>query len=131
MTRLITIFIILVVIFCGWQFYQYWEREVGDQQKQAQSAQLHPERLPGMPSQLEQSYNSVKNQGPQALKEWLDRYGSMLQDPRKAWIELDYCVAVTRDNPAEARRIFAEVKARTPHSSPIWPRIQQLESSYE
>ena len=31
---------------------------------------------------------------------------------RRAWIELDYCVLIARSNPAEARKIFAEVKER-------------------
>jgi hypothetical protein len=55
----------------------------------------------------------------------------MVQDPRKAWIELDYCIAVAREDPAEAKRAFASVKNRTPQSSPVWPRIKQLEKTYE
>ena len=62
---------------------------------------------------------------------WLKAYGSKVQDPRKAWIQLDYVLLITRDNIGEAKRIFAEVKARTPKNSPVWPRIQQLEKTYE
>ena len=54
-----------------------------------------------------------------------------VEDPRKAWIELDYCVAVAREDTSEAKRVFKEVKERTPTSSPVWPRIQQLEKTYQ
>jgi len=54
-----------------------------------------------------------------------------VQDPRKAWIELDYCVMVAREDPAEAKRVFRDVKARTAASSPVWPRIQKLQKTYE
>ena len=38
---------------------------------------------------------------------------------------------ITRDNPQEAKRIFDEVKDRTPPTSPVWPRIHELEKSYQ
>jgi hypothetical protein len=38
---------------------------------------------------------------------------------------------ITRSDPAEAKKIFAEVKQRTPPSSPIWPRIAELEKTYQ
>ncbi len=50
---------------------------------------------------------------------------------RKAWIELDFCVAITREDPSEARRLFKAIKDRTPPTSPIQPRLRQLEKSYE
>jgi hypothetical protein len=131
MTKLISVFIVIVVVFCGWQFYQYWERVKNEDDRKAVSTELRGDRLPGLPPQLEQSYNNIKSKDAKTIRTWLDMYGHMIADPRKAWIELDYCVIITRDNPAEARRIFAEVKARTPSGSPIWPRIHQLEKSYE
>jgi hypothetical protein len=57
-------------------------------------------------------------------------HGQSVEDPRKAWIELDYCVAVAREDPAEARRVFAREGAAGP-SSPVWPRMKQLEKTYE
>ena len=36
-----------------------------------------------------------------------------------------------KDNPAEAKRLFAAIKERTPASSPVYPRIKQLERTYE
>jgi len=54
-----------------------------------------------------------------------------VEDPRKAWIELDFCVAVAREDPAEARRVFAAVKERIGPASPVWPRMKELEKTYE
>jgi hypothetical protein len=84
-----------------------------------------------MPYQLSDSFHAAEAQGATGLGNWLKVYGPSVQDPRKAWIELDYCVQIARDNPAEARRIFAEVKQRTPPSSRIWPRIKELAKTYE
>ena len=133
MTKLISAFIILVVVYCGYQLYLHWEKvkNEGETQKQEAAAAMSPSRLPGMPPQLEQSLQQVTQQGPAALRTWLKTYDNILQDPRKAWIELDLCVALTRENPSEARRIFKAVKDRTPADSPIQPRIKDLEKSYE
>ena len=89
------------------------------------------ERLPGVPYNLETSLQAAKKQGAAGLRNWLKINGQSVEDPRKAWIELDYCVAVARQDPAEARRVFAAVKERLGPSSPVWPRMKQLESAYE
>jgi hypothetical protein len=133
MTKLIWAFIIIVVIFCGWQFFQYWEKVENEERtrKKEAAAVLNPAYLPGLPQQMDQSYQNALQHGNSAMRDWLKTYGPALQDPRKAWIELDFCVAITREDPAEARRIFKAVKDRTPPSSPIQPRLKQLEKSYE
>jgi hypothetical protein len=133
MTKLISALIIVVVIYCGWQLFQYWEKidnEEATKRREA-AAQLNPATLPGVPQELEQSYQNAQQQGVTAMRNWLKNHDKVLQDPRKAWIELDFCVAITRDDPAEARRIFKAVKDRTPQNSPIQPRLKQLESSYQ
>jgi hypothetical protein len=55
----------------------------------------------------------------------------MIQDPRKAWIELDYVVQLSSKDPKEAKEIFSQVKARTPPQSPVYPRIQKLAQTYQ
>ena len=133
MTKLISALIVVVVIYCGWQLFQYWEKVDKEEEtrKREAAALMNPAALPGMPYQLEQGYQTVQQRGPAAIREWLKTNDKLLADPRKAWIELDFCVAITREDPAEARRIFKSVKDRTPPNSPIQPRIKQLESSYE
>jgi hypothetical protein len=138
MTKIITAVIILAVVYGGWQLFFYWEKvknEEETEKKQIAAAAVIGDQLPGMPPQLQfqldNSLRAAQSQGAAALKNWLDTYGRNVQDPRKAWIELDYCTLLSRQNTAEARRIFAEVKKRTPQTSPVWQRIKQIEKTYE
>jgi hypothetical protein len=133
MTKVITVIIIALVLWGGWELFFYWEKvknEKETEKKQAIAATVVGETLPGLPPQLEKSYAMVQGD-PAAFKKWFKTYGSSIEDPRKAWLELDYALLITRDNPAEARRVFASVKDRTPTSSPIWPRIKQLQKTFE
>ena len=134
MTKLIAIFIIIVVLFGGWQLFLYWDKVKNDEataQKQAAAAIVSGDQLPGLPQQLEPTIQAAQKQGATGLRTWLKTYGRNVQDPRKAWIQLDYCVSVAREDPAEAKRVFAEVKDRLPPSSPVWPRVKQLEKTYQ
>lgn len=133
MTKFITAGIIVIVLWVAYSLWVYWE-EVRDE-KEAQIAAtkvvIREETLSGMPHQLESSLQGAKRAGLNTFRKWLETYGSSIQDPRKAWIELDYCIMLSRENPKEARRIFAEVKQRTPSNSPVYPRVKELEATYE
>ena len=134
MTKLIAAFIIIVALFGGYHLFLYWERvknEEETQKKQAVAAVVQGENLPGLPPGLEPSLKAAQQHSRGAFRKWLKTYDKALQDPRKAWIELDYCVAIAREDPSEARRVFAEVKKRTPPSSPVWPRVKALEKTYK
>lgn len=134
MTKLIAALIIVAVLYGGWELFFYWERiknEEETQKKQVVSEALMGDQLSGMPYQLDPTLKAAQDRGAAGLANWLKTYGPRIQDPRKAWIQLDYCVLISREDPAEARRIFADVKNRTPTSSPIWPRIKRLEKTYE
>ena len=133
-TKLIAALIIVAVLYGGWNLFLYWDKVKNEKEsirKEEAAAVVTENSLPGLPYGLEQSLQAAKRQGAASLKNWLKTYGRSIQDPRKAWIELNYCVLISRADPAEARRIFAEVKNRTPESSPVWPRIKQLEKTYE
>ena len=134
MTKIIAAFIIIVVVWGGWELFLYWEKvknEEETKQKQDAAAMVNGDTLPGLPYKLEASLQAARKQGAAGLKNWLKTHSQSVEDPRKAWIELDYCVAVAREDTAEARRVFATVKERTPQSSPVWPRIKQLEKAFE
>lgn len=131
---LITVVVVAVVLWGGYGLFKYWERldnEKADSRKQAESSVVIPERLPGVPNQLEASLKVAQSQGGDALGQWLKTYNRNLTDPRKAWIELDYCVMIARKDPQEARRVFAAVKQRTPATSPVAPRIRELARTFE
>ena len=132
MTKLIVLLIALVVGFIGYHLFEYWQTmEKTEDVRQAPVQVVTGDSLPGLPYQLQQSLQAAQGRGADGLRDWLKAYGSAVQDPRKAWIQLDYCLLVTREDIGEAKRVFAEVKARTPKDSPVYPRIQQLEKTYE
>lgn len=131
----ISILIVIAVIFVGYKLFEYWEtvNKEREAQKQLESTQIDPHSLPGLPYQAETALQEAYNKGTEALKEWLDnaRRSPLIRDPRLAWIELDYVVRVAREDPVQARKIFAEVKKRTPPDSPVYRRIKELEKTYE
>jgi hypothetical protein len=134
MTKLIAILILVAALFVGWRLFVYWDHvknEKAEAEKQAAAAEVTSRALQGVPFQLENSLEAAERRGGAGLRDWLKAYGDKIQDPRKAWIELDYVVFLGRDNVVEAKRVFANVKARTPHNSPIWPRIEKLAKTYE
>lgn len=133
MTKLITVGIIVLVFYFGYRLFLYWEqvRDERDLQEATAKAVVRPESLPGMPYQLEASLQAAQRQGVNIFRKWLETYGPRIEDPRKAWIELDYCLLLAREDPKEARRVFAEVRKRTPPSSPVYPRVKQLAKTYE
>ncbi len=134
MTKIIAAVILIAVIWGGWEIFVYYDRvktEEQNAQKEAKAAQVTPEQLAGLPQSLESTLAAAQREGAAGMTNFLKNYGRAIQDPRKAWIELDYCLLLSRENPAEAKRIFNAVRERTPHNSPVWPRIQRLESTYK
>ena len=133
-TKLIAALIVVAVLFGGWQLFFYWEKVKNEEEsvrKEAAAVEITGDSLPGLPEKLGPSLQAAQSQGAAGLRNWLKTYGQAVKDPRKAWIELDYCVAVTREDPAEAKRVFASVKDRVTRSSPVWPRMQKLAKTYE
>jgi hypothetical protein len=135
MTKLIGIFVVIVFLFIGWKIFIYWDEldheEDVKQKKAAAALIVVPEQLQGMPYQLEESLHKEQTASVTRFGAWLKAHGNELQDPRKAWIELDYCLELSQTAPAEARRIYLSVKERTPTNSIIYPRIQKLEKTYQ
>jgi len=134
MKALISIFIIVVLVFCGWKlvaYYQKVEEESKSKQKVEMGADIRPEDLPGLPGGLYTSLQAAQKNGSTGLREWLKVYGAQVQDPRKAWIEMDCSLALLRTDPNDAKRIFKAVKERTSTNSPVYPRIRQLEKTFE
>jgi hypothetical protein len=99
-------------------------------QSGAASTQVRAEDLPGLPSTFEASLQKAQSQGAAAMKEWLRLYRAYASDPRLAWIELDYVILLSREDPGEARRVFQSVKSRVSHTSPVYERVKKLEKTY-
>ena len=134
MTKVIWAFIIIVVVFIGYKFYEHWvevEAQHDSRKQEAPVVSVTGESLPGLPYPLEATLRTAKEQGPGAFRAWFKANESLIADPRKAWIELDLCVAIRRDDPAAARKIFARVKDRLTPASPVWPRMKELEQAFQ
>ena len=129
MKPFIIIFIVVGIAFGGWKIWDYWKTKETEEAQQ-NSPQVKPSELPGLPPQLKDSLSKAQASGAKTLKAWLDAYGKSVQDPRLASIQLDYVLLIGRENPAEARRLYAEVSKRTPANSPVYARVKQLEPTY-
>lgn len=137
MTRYLIGLLVAVVVVVGvWQIYELGRRsaatEDGTRSRNGGSTRVvESKNLRGLPPGLEPSLRAAKSQGPATLKLWLDQYGRLVADPRLADIELDYVVMVARQNPAEAKRVFARVRQRVDEYSPVYPRLERLARTYE
>jgi len=134
MTKAIWVLIILVVGYIGYLLFQQWDKarlEHDSRKKEEAATMINGDSLPGMPPQLDSGYRSAKDHGPVAFQTWFNSSERLLADPRKAWVELELCVAMARSSPAEAKKIFTNVKGRVPPSSPVWSRVKELEKTFE
>ena len=135
MRPLLVVLIIAALAFVAWRLYDYYGavNKEGASEQNTTPAQINPERLPGLPSQLETRLREAQAAGPAAFRtfiDWIKQYPEV-KDPRLAWIELDYVVMLSPSDPVAAKKLFAEIKKRTPPDSPIMPRIRSLEKTYE
>src|SRR5664279_12095 len=113
MTKIIAALLIIAALFGVWELFLWWEKVKNDEevnQKKEAAAIVLGDQLPGMSSKLDASLQAARKQGAAGLRNWLKNNKLSVEDPRKAWIELDYCVAVAREDTAEAKRVFAAVK---------------------
>jgi len=80
--------------------------------------QVSGDQLPGLPPNLENPLRTTEEDGAEALKDFLKAHGREIQDPRLAWIHLDYVVLAGTTDPVSARLVFSEVKACLVQDSP-------------
>ncbi len=136
MKAAISILVIIIVAVGGYKLWEYWDRvsqEKEQTEKTADGSDIKEYQLGGMTYELDQRYAAAKQKGAPAIKDFLDAYRNApkFEDPRKAWIELDYVLLITRSDPLEAKRIFLDVKQRIPTNSVIYPRIRAMSKTYE
>jgi hypothetical protein len=130
---LIAIVILLLVFWAGQKLlltYQRIDKQTPANQ-QGQNAPALSSNLPGLPESLEASLEAARRQGADGLRNWLTNYRLHARDPRLAAIELDYVVLLSHQDPAEARRVFKAVQARTPPTSPVYERVKGLEKTFQ
>ncbi len=133
MKFLIIITIAVGIAYGGWQGYNYWlgVKEKNEQGSKPQAVEVPAAQLPGMPAGLEPALEASRQLGAKGLRDFLTTYGRTISDPRLASIELDYVVLVSQTDIAEARKVFAKVKQRTPANSPVYGLVKKLQQTYE
>jgi len=136
MKAIISIILVAALAFGGWKFYEFYQKYKTDQdlkeQQDAAVTQVDPAQLAGMPQQWESQYKNSTNSGIKTWAAWMKLYAQRVGDPRRAWIELDYMVRISSDDPQEAKQIYSMVKDRiTDTNSPVYPRLNQLSRTYE
>jgi hypothetical protein len=138
MRQLLALLLIIGAIWGGKRLYNYWETVKVKKETEDRGGAPSPAKapaasavLPGLPANLEASLQAAQKQGAAGLKNWLNIYRRYVSDPRLAAIELDYVVLISSTNPQEALRLFTVVKQRTPSDSPVYPRVKQLEKTYQ
>ena len=101
---LISIAIVAVLALGGWKLFQVWNKydqsKDLSQQQQAALGSVIPEQLAGMPNGWEEAYDKANDAAKAGdltmLQAWLKAYGQQVGDPRRAWIEMDYMVMISR-----------------------------------
>lgn len=138
MKPLIAILILLVAVFAFTQITGFYNRTAVSRPP-GQPDPLPPtefagnptgDALPGLPPALEASLAQARQQGMEELGKWLKQWGRQVQDPRLAWIELDYVVLLNLSNRKAAREHFEQVAARIGPGSPVYERVQKLAPAY-
>jgi hypothetical protein len=130
MKALITFVLIAAVYLFFRTVYDSYKVRQQKEEQAAKGVYVPADGLEGMPPSFEPSLQAAQNQGAQALKNWLERYASQIQDPKLAAIQLDYVVLLSRSDPAEAKRIFRAVKQRISKNSPLYERVKRLDATY-
>lgn len=132
MTKAIWGLIIFFVVYVGYLLFQQWDqaRLEHEGQQRESAVVVTGESLSGMPVQLELSYRDAKGRGAAAFQEWFKQNERFLSDPRKAWIEVELCKMLIRENPSEAKKIYAVVKERVSSSSPVYEKVKELEKTF-
>src|SRR5882724_7355638 len=114
MKIVIGLLVVIALLGGAYKIWEYWDKVSHDQdiaeKEAAAKLQISPESLPGMPEDLKKGFEIAKGNGPTVMGKWLKVNGTRLEDPRKAWVQLDYMVMIAPENPKEAKEIFTEVK---------------------
>jgi Na+-transporting methylmalonyl-CoA/oxaloacetate decarboxylase gamma subunit len=113
--------------------YQKSQANAIDRPRQA--AALTPpnpdDDLPQLPAALEASLKQAMAGSSSSMKDWMDANGPYLHDPRKAAIQLDYARILASSDPAGAKRLYQEVKARNVTLPAVTGRLQKLARLFE
>jgi hypothetical protein len=135
MRFVIGLIIVIGLALGAYQLNEYWgkfkDKDTDTVVVPAQQPVASGDQLAGMSPKLQPMLEAAQRRGAAGLHDFLVTYGKQIDDPRRAWIELDYVVLLAQSSPGQARQKFQEVKSRVQPGSPVYNRVQQLEKTYE
>lgn len=135
-SKFIGALVVVLAIWVGWMVYEYWTTTKNEQdrpQAPKKAKVLTAYELGQLPYKLEEELSAAQQEGAAGLKRFLDKYDKSpaLKDPRKAWIQLDYVLAVSMKDPGEARKVFRDVRNRIGPDSIVYERVKKMQPNYE
>ena len=104
MTKVIAAFLIVVVVYGGWELFLSWDKvknEEETKQKQDAAAMVVGDQLPGLPYKLEASLQAARKQGRGRLEELAQDLRPERGGPAQG---LDRAGLLRRRRPARTRR---------------------------
>jgi hypothetical protein len=136
MSKLLLVLLVASVVWGIWRISKLYSRvdssgSIPAETAPAQPAPVAEVELPPLSPALETSLAQANAGGPTLLKQWLDTYKQRVPEPRLSSIQLDYAQMLVRTDPAQARRVYAEVKARQGADSVLAPRLKRLARTFE
>ena len=135
MKNLIGLALIVGVLFGAYKLWELYDQQSATKQLVEKDTrhQEFGQHLQGLDQRLEQVFREAHGKGPIALKAFLTDYRNtaFLQDPRLAWMEVDYALMLVNKDAKQARAAFDEVRNRIPPNSPVMPRIKELEQAFK
>lgn len=132
MNRVLTILIIVLFLWGLKELIGYYGKVKRETEGPSKSETPVAPALPDLPTpQLEQSLQQAMAAGPDAMRTWLEKYGHLAPEPRRAAIELDYAQMLVRSNPMEAKRVYEGVRSRVPATSPVYDRVKKMERAFQ
>jgi hypothetical protein len=129
----IAVIVLLIMgAYKGCEFYEKHSIEQAEIAATLARRDVNPATLAGMDRGLEQLYKDAQAKGLPGLRDFLQSYRNTtyLTDPKLAWIELDYVVLQAARDPADARKVFQQVRSRLQPGSPVYWRMKDLEGSF-
>jgi len=129
--QFLTLILIVIAVYVGIKFSAYFQKRLQEAQQQVEGPPRYaPGKLPGLPAELEPAYEEAKKRGLDGVRDFLRQHRQEIEDPRLADIQMDYVVLAGRNNPAEARRVLADICQRLATNSPAYKRLRQLQQVY-
>ncbi len=128
MKNLIGLAMIAAVLFGVYKLWEVYDQSNATKKLEGRVDQTREfgAHLQGMDLRLEPRLREAYGKGALGLAAFLKDYSNTphLQDPRLAWVELDYAKLLINKDPGQGKKVFLQVQARVPTGSPVAGQVK-------